>query len=119
MNEGGRAGDGRRREGCGGGGSIQWKKRPADTKGRRMTGSAVKPAHSIQEQGHGKDGRDGGRESQDSDQQLQIRFHLCEFVKLRGSTNLQVFSYFIKTLIKPCEIQFSILCCNRKCVMFT
>lgn len=67
--------------------ALNGKKRPADTKGRRMTGSAVKPARRIQEQGYGKDGREGGRESQDPDQQLQIRFHPREFVKGHESTN--------------------------------
>lgn len=54
-----RGGDGRRR-GEGGGGwerkqhSIA--KRPTDTKGRRMTGTRVKPARRNEEEGDGKDG---------------------------------------------------------------
>jgi len=34
-------------------------KRPTDTKGRRMTGTRVKPAQRNEEEGNGKDGRWG------------------------------------------------------------
>lgn len=46
-------------------------KRPTDTKGRRMTGTRVKPARRNEEEGDGRDGWRGGWEGRES--QIQTR----------------------------------------------
>lgn len=54
-----RGGDGRKRGERGGGGREERHsiaKRPTDTKGRRMTGTRVKPAPRNEEEGDWKDG---------------------------------------------------------------